>query len=239
MLNLAISAVKDLLENIDIDGELLVERFGGLVWAVNIPESISETENGTPIMRDKYVPVACGTTYEQCISGNSKYSPIVPNSAYKSILYFEQLGDATMNTTEAKFAPKGGLVVYDIPVRLVFWGSMAKLNINGTGATECSFVAPIALKIINTLYRRPGFEIADAQYGNAKVEFIFQGQEAKDATKVFGRYSYGKELAKFLFSPYDFFSLKYLVRLRINRNCVDAFTFGTANLCPVIGSAES
>ena len=238
MLNIALSSIRTLLETVEIDGEVLIEKYGNLVFPVSIPESIGQTENGQEILKDRVFPVSCGVSFQDCIT-NQRYQELSPNSRYKSIAYWEQLSDATMNTSEAKFAPKGGLVVYDIPVRFVFWGSMAKLNINGTGATECSFVAPIALKIINTLYRRPGFEIADAQYGGAKVEFVFAGQESKDPAKVFGRYSYGKELAKFLFSPFDFFSLKYLVRLRINRNCVDAFTFGTPNLCPVVGTAES
>lgn len=239
MLNLALSSVSDLLENIEIAGEPLVERFGGLVFPINLPESIGQTDSGQPIMRDKIVPVACGVTYEQCMSGSKKYQPIVPNSAFKSILYFEQLGDATVNTGEQQFAPKFGLVVYDIPVRLVFWGNMAKMNINGTGASECSLVAPVALKIQQTLRPKKQFEIPDPAYQKASVEFVFQGQEQKDATKIFGRYSYGNELAKFMLFPWDFFSLKYLVRLRINRNCVEDFTFGTPNNCPLIPISES
>jgi len=238
MLNLALSAIKDLIEAIEVDSSPLIEKYGGLVFPISIQEEISRTDSGESILKEKVFPVACGVSFQDCIT-NQRYQELSPNSRYKSIAYWEQLGDATINVTESRYAPKGNLITYDIPVRFVFWGNIAKLNINGTGQVDCSIAAPIALKIQNTLFRRMGFEIPGTQYAGAKAEFTFQGQEQKDATKIFGRYSYGKELAKFLLFPYEFFSLKYLVRLRINRACVEAFTFGIPIECPVIAEVDS
>lgn len=232
MLNLALNTVKTALETIDIDGEPLISNYGGLVFPISIPTSIGQTDNGQEILKEQVFPVACGINFSECIQ-QRKYQQLVPNSSYKSLAYWEQLGDATINTGEQKFAPKSGLVVYDIPVRLIVWLNMAKLNINDEGNEQCSIAAPVALKIQETLFNnRNRFEIGGA-YGNSTVEFIFQGMEAKDPAKIFGRYTYGKEMAKFMLYPYDMFSLKYLVRVRINRNCITLFTLGTTIDCPV------
>lgn len=237
MLNLALNTIHTLLENIAIDGQPLIEKYGKLVFPISIPTSIGQTENGQEILKEQIFPVACGINFSECIQ-QRKYQQLVPSSAYKSLAYFEQLGDATMNVSEQKFAPKSGLMVYDIPVRLVVWLNMAKLNINDAGNEQCSIAAPVALKIQEVLFNnRNRFELGGA-YENGTVEFIFQGMEAKDPQKIFGRYTYGKELAKFLLWPYDFFSLKYTVRVRINRNCIELFTLGTPVDCPVLSTGE-
>ena len=189
-------------------------------------------------MKDRIFPVSCGVSFSDCVA-NQRYQELSPNSKYKSIAYWEQLGDATQNPNLSKFSAKGGLVVYDIPVRLVVWLNQAKLNVNGTGQTDCSIAAPIALKIQSALYRNNGFILPDEAYQGAKVEMQFTGQEQKDPAKIFGRYSYGKDLTKFTLFPFDFFSLRYNARLWINRNCVEAFTLGSEIDCPVIGGAES
>jgi len=233
MINLALSAIKSQLEGITVSSLPLIEKYGGLVFPVNIPEQIGTTDAGAPIMRDSIVPVACGVNFQACI-GQRKYQELVPNSAYRSIAYWETLSDAVQNTREAAFVPKGNGIVFDISARLVVWLNMAKMNLNDGATTQCSIAAPVALAIQKALFRKLGFDL-DPAYQGATAEFIFQGQEAKDATKIFGRYSYSKNatLATFLFYPYDFLSLKYLIRIRMNRNCVDAFTLGTPVDCIV------
>lgn len=233
MINIALAAVRRRLENLEVSDKLLIEKYGGLVFPVSIPEEIGQTATGEPILKEKVFPVACGVNFQECIM-NRRYQELTPNSSYSSIAYWEQLGDAVINQAEAKFAPKGGLIVYDIPVRFVFWGSVPKLNMNSYEGAECSFAAPIALRIQQELYNKQGISLDNPLYPNARAEFIFQGMEAKDATKIFGRYSYGKELMKFMFWPYDFFAIKYLVRLKINRHCIADFTLGTAETCPVL-----
>lgn len=238
MLNLALTAVESALTSLEIDNVPLIEKYGGLTFAVNFPESIGTTANNEPIMKDRIFPVACGVSFNDCVA-NQRYQELSPNSKYKSLAYWEQLSDATQNNNLSQLAAKGGMVVYDIPARLVVWLNMAKLNLNGTGQTDCSIAAPIALKIQTALYRKNGFFIQDAAYQGAKVQLEFVGQEQKDANRIFGRYSYGKDLTKFMLHPYDFFALRYNVRLWINRNCIESFTLGTAIDCPVIGTAES
>lgn len=229
MLTLALQPIKDILESLEIGGTALIHKYGGLTFPISIPEEIGKTDGGESILKTKTFPIAAGVTFEECM-GQRAYQELTPNSKYRSIAYFEQLGDATINAQEGRFAPKGGLVVYDIPVRLVFWGNLKKLNINGDGATEFSMSAPISIAIQNALFRRGGFSLNNAAYEHATVEFIFAGQELKDATKVFGRYTYG-DLTKFMLAPYDWFSLRYTVRLRINRNCVETFTIGSEIEC--------
>ncbi len=238
MLNLALKAVQSALTSIEIGGTPLIEKYGGLVFPIAIPQEVGKTDGGESILKQKVFPVACGVTFQDCVT-NRKYQQLVPDSKYKSLVYWEQLGDATLNATLSQFAPKGGLLVYDIPARLVAWLNIAKLNVNGDGDADCSIVAPVALKIQTALYRKNGFTVPNEAYQGARVQLIFNGQEKKDAANVFGRYTYGNEVARFMLYPYDFFSLRYTIRLSINRNCVEAFTLGTPIDCALGVQSES
>jgi len=238
MLNLALSAIKETLEDVDVAGTPLIEKYGGLVFPLSIPEQVGSTDKGQPILREKVFPVACGVTFEACV-GQRKYQELVPNSRYRSIAYWEQLADATINTAESGRYPKGNVLVYDINARLVVWLNMAKFNLNGEALSQCSIAAPVALKIQEALLNgKREFAIENAAYENAGVRLLFQGQERKDARTAFGQYSYGQETAKFMLYPYDFLVLRYVVRLRIPRQCVTAFTIGEPVDCPT-GSDES
>ncbi len=238
MLNLALSAIKDTIEGIEIGSTPLIEKYGNLVFPITIPQEVSKTDSGESILKDKTFPVACGVTFQECIT-KQRYQELSPNSRYKSIAYWEQLGDATINTALSSKTHKNGLLVYEFQARLIVWLNMAKLNINGNGQSDCSIAAPVALKIQSALNRKTGFSVSGDAYVGAKVQFFFNGQERKDANAIFGRYTYGKDLSAFMLHPYDFFSLKYTVRLWINQNCVDAFTLGEPIDCPVIPASES
>lgn len=230
MLNLALSTAQAPITGIEISGEPLIEKYGSLVFPLSVPEKVGETTTGEPILKEKVFPVACGVNFQDCVA-NRKYQELVPNSRYKSIAYWEQLGDATMNQAEMRQAHKSGLLVFDIPARLVVWLNIQKLNINNEAFQSCSIAAPVALQIEKALHNRAGFSITNDAYQNATVTYIFQGQEPKEYARVFGRYTYGNETAKFMLFPYDWVSLRYTVRLRINRNCVEDFTLGSPVEC--------
>lgn len=238
MLNLALSSIKSTIEAIEIGSVALIERYGGLVFPITIQQEIGKTDGNQPIFKDKVFPVACGVTFQECVT-KQRYQELVPNSRYKSIAYWEQLGDATINSALSSKTHKNGLVVYEFSARLIVWLNIAMLNVNGDGQTDCSIVAPIALKLQSALNRKNGFAVVGDAYQGAKAQFIFNGQERKDANSIFGRYTYGKDLSSFMLYPYDFFSLKYTVRLWINQNCVTAFTLGTPIDCPVIPASAS
>lgn len=230
MLNLALTTAKTQIEALEVSGVPLIEKYGGLVFTLSIPEKVGETSTGDPILKEKSFPVACGVDFNNCVNGK-RYQELVPNSRYRSIAYWEQMGDAVLNSEEMKKSPKGGALVYDIPARLVVWLNIQKLNINNAAYDQCSIVAPVMLAVENALHDKNGFLIADATYQKANVKYIFRGQEKKDPNTVFGKYSYGQETAKFMLWPYDFFAMRYTVRLRINRDCVNSFVLGAAVSC--------
>lgn len=230
MLNLALSAIKSTLEGIEVDANPLIEKYGGLVFPITIPQEVGRTDGGESVLKEKTFPVSCGVTFADCVN-NRRYQELVPNSKYRSISYWEQTGDATMDTSLARNAHKGGLLVYDIPARLVFWGDIRKINVNDNGSDDCTVVAPVSLAIQKALNRRGGFPITG--YENARVDLSFLGQERKDVGSVFGKYTYGKEVSNFMLYPYDFFSLRYNVRLWVSRSCLDVFTMEVvADPCP-------
>lgn len=233
MLNLALTAVKTAMENIDISGTPLIEKYGGLVIPLTVKEEISKTASGDPILKDKTYPVSCGVNFQQCIL-NRKYQELVPNTKYRSLAYWEQLGDAVQYAPEKRYDPKGNRLVFDIPVRLVVWLNIQKMNINSGGGQDCSITAPVMLKISDILHNsKQHFLIPDAFYNDkAKVEFLFQGQEVKDANRIFGKWSYDSaKMAALYLWPFDWFSLKYTVRFTVKRNCLDALTIGAEVVC--------
>lgn len=236
MLNLALSAAKTAIEGIDIGGISLIENYGGLVIPLTIKQKIGEDTKGNPILKELTYPVSCGINFQQCIA-NKKYQRLVPNSAYRSLAYFEQTGDAvlTKNQKLKRIDPKGNRLVFDIPARLVVWLNIQKMNLNDGAHDQCSITAPTLLKITETLHNKnTEFIVPDPAYSNAKVEFIFEGQEVKDARRIFGKWSYDSEkIAAMYLWPFDWFSLKYTVRLTVKRNCVTAFTLGAPEECIV------
>jgi hypothetical protein len=182
-------------------------------------------------MKTKTFPVACGVSFDACMSGR-KYQELVPNSNHRSLAYWEQMGDATRNANEERNYKPGTVFVYDIPARLLVWLNMSKMNLTNGGATTCSIAAPVAIAVQTALSRKSGFLLDQTEYPGGTVQMLFQAEEAKDAQKAFGRYSYG-DLTKFMLHPFDFFTLRYVVRLRISPKCVEAFTIGEPIDCNV------
>jgi hypothetical protein len=207
----------------------LIQNYGGLVIPLEIQEQISKTDSGEPILKMKTFPVSCGQNFDTCIRAKS-YQQLVPNSQHRSLAYFEQLGDVQRNTAEEKIAKRGSLYVYDIPVRLFVWLNVPKLNINGDQSGACSIAAPVILHIQKLLDKRAGFDLDPALYPGSSVQMLFQGQEAKEASRVLGRWSYG-DVSRFMLFPFDWASLKYTVRLRLSPKCATAFTLGAAVDC--------
>lgn len=228
MLNLALTVIDPVINDIQVSNNLLIEKYGGLAVSLTFQESVSETASGEPIMKTKVFPVSCTSSFDDCRS--NRFQDLVPNSKHRSIGYFEQIGDAARNAIEEGRAKRGSLFVYDIPVRLVVWLNIPKMNLNGDQATACNIAGMVLMKLQKALYRPNGFEFPADVYPNSNVQMIFQAQEAKDANRIFGKYSYG-DLTKFMLFPYDWFSLRYLVRVRISANCYDAFTIGTPENC--------
>lgn len=228
MLNLALTVIDPIINDIIVSDKLLIEKYGGLAIPITVQESVSQTDSGEPIMKAKSFPVSCAVSFEDCRA--NRFQDLVPNSKYRSIAYFEQLGDATRNAVEEGRAKRGSLYVYDIPVRFVVWLNIPKMNLDGDKATACNISGMVLMKLQKALYRPNGFEFPADVYPNSSVQMIFQAQEVKDANRIFGKYSYG-DLTKFMLFPYDWFSLRYLVRVRISANCYDNFTLGTPEIC--------
>lgn len=230
MLNIALTVINPVINDILVSGELLIEKYGGLAVPITVQESVAQTANGEPIMKAKSFPVSSTASFQDCIRTN--YQELVPNSNYRSMGYFEQLGDATRNASQEALARRGSVFVYDIPVRLVVWLNIPKMNIDGYQASSHSIAGVVLIRLQKELNKPNGFPFPVDVYPNSSVQMIFQGQEPKDANRIFGKYSYG-DLTKFMLAPYDWFSVRYLVRLRISSKCFDDFTLASPELCIV------
>jgi hypothetical protein len=228
MLNLALSALDPILTGLTVSGQPLIEKYGGLAFPVTVKEEISRTDSGEPILKEKTYAVSCGINFEACMVGK-RYQELCPSSAYRSLAYWEQTGNAQRNAAEEKNYKSGTAYVYDIPARLLVWMNIKKMNLNNV-STDCSIAAPVALAIQQQLDKRQGFPLDQLTYPGGTVTAIFQSEEVKDASRAFGRYSYGN-ITKFLLYPFDFFSLNYVIRLRISPKCLVGITLGAPVDC--------
>ena len=73
----------------EISGLPFIDRLAGMVRPVTFSE---ETDTGK---RRKVFPVACNVSAADCVT-SGKYQDLVPDSAKKSVLYFEENGGATV-----------------------------------------------------------------------------------------------------------------------------------------------
>lgn len=231
MFNLALTAVNSELENIDISGSPLIQKYGKAVFPLTIKTPVGTTPSGEPILKEKTYPVAPDVNFEACVI-NGKYQELVPNSKYRSIAYWEQLGGGVVNASESSKLHKNYKVI-DFPCRLIVWLNNPKMNLNGTEAGTTDIAPMVAMKVMDVLSSKKWFEVPDANYGNPKVNFDFRGQEVKDVRKVFGKYSYESHVQAFMLYPYSFFSLRYVCRMRVNTKCLAAFTLGAPQDCEI------
>lgn len=198
--------LKSQIENLSF-----MDRVAG---AVRVVRRQDVTDKG-PII--KTFPVDCDVTQKDCVSG--KYTDLFPNSKYKSIHYFEDLG-ATVPTGQDQ-----SNFDFEARLRLVGW-----LNLQKLGKATCS-VSHLAIAAILKAIEAKNFNNDPF----TRIQIKCTGIEPKTAA-IFSKYSYSEEISQYLLYPYDYYAINFSVSFRVPYKCIQDWEDGIANNCNDNGS---
>ena len=163
------------------------------------PITYKETDQSGRVIT-KTIPVDCNVTHADCV--NKKYTDLIPNSQYKSVMYFEDQGTTRLSDTPKDFT-------FQSTLKLVCW-----LNLKKMGKTNCSNSALAVASVLNVL---PTRYFNNGVYTRMLIEVT--GQDIK-SPQIFSRYTYDEEKTQFLMYPYDYFSLTVQVKFTISKACI-------------------
>lgn len=183
-----------------IDDLSFVDKIAGLVSTQYM--TITD-ENGTKVT--KSYPVACCTTADDCKTG--AYNDLTPNSAYKTVIYFEDGGVSLLEST-------GRFKKLRSRLRLVCWINVAKLN-----SDTCYIDSPCTAStniIIEILRNIPEFPVNHIPFMQVKFDVVNQ---VVRSNSVFSQYTYNEKQTQYLMSPYDYFALDIETTFAI---CIDS-----------------
>jgi hypothetical protein len=175
-----------------IESLSFADKVGGVVKVA----TKTDTDSNDRTVK-KYFPIDCGVTHQECISG--KYTDLMPNSNYKSVMYFEDGGIRFIGNN-----------IREASLKLVGW-----LNLKKLGKTGCNGSALAVNTILNTLPTK--YFNSPPVYQRIKIEV--QGEDVK-SSQIFSKYSYDEDKTQFLMYPYDYFALNINVLFSISKACI-------------------
>lgn len=197
--------IKSQIENLPF-----MDRTAGLVRIVKRQEV---GEKGTIV---KTFPVDCDVSQKDCVSG--KYTDLIPNTKYKSIHYFEDMGVTPSGQDQLNFD-------FDARLRLVGW-----LNLQKLGKTTCS-VSHLAIAAILKKISSGNFN----SFPFTRIQIKCSGIEPKTAA-IFSKYSYAEEISQYLLYPYDYYAMNFNVSFRVPYKCIDDWQSSLPENCVDNGS---
>lgn len=192
--------------------EIIRQQIAAFPWSdkhAGLVQSVTLSIEGGGV---RIFPVACDVTHADCISG--KYNDLVPNSLYKSVLFFEDGG----------FTPgqrRGQYQEFESRLRLVVWANLAQMGDEGCHSS--------AEMIADVMSLQPATPLNTDIFQAFSWKVTSQPLRSAD---IFSRYSYREVATQFLFYPYDFFALDIVAKGRINVSCFDRYAVLPSIQCP-------
>lgn len=186
-----------------------VGKIAGLVRTITISNEVADGK-----FIKKSFPVACNVTHTDCVTDTSKLTELIPNTSYKSVIYFEDLGTTPTDNGNKYFD-------FESRIKLVCW-----LNLPALGKTDCS-VSHLAIGAI--LKALPENNINSGDFSHVKINMT---SEDIKSSAIFSKYTYPEEAVQYLMYPYDYFAINLAVSYRLPYKCIDDWTNGTAINCP-------
>jgi hypothetical protein len=198
--------MNELIANIlktKIESLSFVDKIAGLVKPV-----IITMQNGEGILR-KTFPISSDITYNQCIE-NKRYQDLIPNSKYRSIIYFED------NGTSFNYLSKGW-IGFNSKLLLIGWFNLSKLKECNITTNSNEFI----LYIISSFPRVP-FN-SDPFLG---INIIPTTEPIKN-NSIFSKYSYDENFTQYLLYPYDYFAINIDITYKANLDCLTDISLST------------
>lgn len=184
-----------------ISGLEWVDRYAGMVrpYVIHQPGI-----DGKAIK--KTFPVSCNVTDEDCVL-NGTYKDLIPDSKYKSLLYFEDLGINIIGSDRSYINCQSN-------IKLVCWLNGKKLGYDGCGISAVAVMS--ILKVFAGMFN----PFNEGNFVKIKISAI--SEMVKD-NAIFSKYSYDEAQTQYLAMPYDFFALNLKVDFSIPFNCITDF----------------
>lgn len=178
------SIIRDHISGLDF-----VDKIAGLVAPLTFEIKGSDNK-----LETKTFPIACCVSPEDC-QKNGAYNDLMPNSAYKTVIYFEDTGvKFTRGESNWKY--------YTSSLRLVCWINVAKiLGDTCNEGTACTLAAHLIVEIIRAL---PEFPQHHNPFNFVHSEVV--SQDVRDPA-IFKAYTYDEKHTQYLMYPYDYFAL--------------------------------
>ncbi len=182
------------------------DRVAGTVRAVTLVTGTADK----PIK--KTIPVACNVSEPDCVTG--QYTDLVPNSKYKSIMYWEDNGvkiNTANQTRDFNFTSS---------LRLIVW-----INLKKVGKTDCNVSALAVTNILNTI---------PTNYFNSgiytRIRAVVNSEIIKSPA-IFSKYTYDEATTQYLMFPFDYFALDIDTTFTIPKSCIVDWENETPIIC--------
>jgi hypothetical protein len=172
------------IENLDF-----VDKIAGLT-AVTYFDMRDKDNN----LVQKSFPIACCVSGEECLKEGA-YNDLMPNSQYKTVIYFEDMGVSFVRS-------ESNWKYYTSNLRLVCWINVAKILLDDckTGKA-CTMSAHIIAEIIRALPQFPSYH---SPFSHVYSEVV--NQEVR-SNSIFSQYTYDEKHIQYLMYPFDYFAL--------------------------------
>jgi hypothetical protein len=193
------------------------ERVGGLAIVAKQPimttiegEQRKTGENLFPITND----LEGRTCWE-----SGRYFDLLPGSAYKSVIYFEQLREVRFSDDLLQ-VDKFRRFSWTGQIRLVCWLNLKKFGWENTGLADLCLADLVSIILANERKVPFGRIVVDNEmFTNAYLDIRIGGEPIRDGNVIFSRYSVS-EVANNLLYPFEFFALDLDFIFSVGRNCI-------------------
>lgn len=179
-------------------GLIFIDKIAGMV---QVGEKVQPTEIPGAFAVTKF-PISLDVDYEECI-GSGCYKDLVPNSKLKGILYFEDFGTTMPSRDKGNFN-------YISKIRLVCW-----INNKLIQGDNCKSINNALITQI-----RKNLEIGYFNSGNYSRINVKGTAIIENDYRLFERYTYPKDVIKFLMHPYEAFGIDFIVEYAISEHCI-------------------
>lgn len=148
----------------------------------------------------KIFPVGINVTHNDCISG--QYIDLMPNSKYKSIMYFEDQGAEILSI-------QGDYISMLSKLNLVVWLDLRKVN-----GTKCPSNVSVCENI--ELIKALSFT---SENNSPLINISCNVQNIVRDKSIFSEYTFDEKFSQYLFFPFDYFMLSLHVTYKLNKLC--------------------
>lgn len=202
-----------------------VDRYAGLAMPVSRTKVISTgsttggatgstTDDGGYKQEGKETfPIASDVDMKRCWE-TGDYQDLVPNSKYKSVIYWEDL-TGLQEVNRRRISGGRHLVGMQATLRMVCWLNMKKLGYesnDGTSKFQLDAMKTLMIDDI-VLDNQTNIKIT---YAKMRVVEILK----RDHQLIFGQYSYGGQSDLFVY-PWDFFALNVRLNVVMSNECAE------------------